>query len=149
MRQRPTARGKTAAAGSASGAKANRREEAKWWARRLFRLFGLLAAGIYAYNKFFVVRPALTSLNGGEAGSVRIQFDSKPIELDSKRRNAVLAAFKVTILRFPQRFRARMVDFSARPQNSYSAYERDAFGKDNYHPISQHGDDMTSQGPIG
>ena len=34
-------------------------------------------------------------------------------------------------------------------QHSYSAYERDAFGRDNYHPISQHGDDMTSQGPIG
>ncbi|GAA5975567.1 hypothetical protein JCM21900_002348 [Sporobolomyces salmonicolor] len=50
------------------------------------------------------------------------------IRLDQDKRDAVLEAFK----------------------HSYKAYERDAFGFDDYHPISHHGSNMSPvSGPIG
>ncbi|TNY18789.1 glycoside hydrolase [Rhodotorula diobovata] len=51
----------------------------------------------------------------------------EPIVLDQERRDAILDAFK----------------------HSYSAYERDAFGFDDYHPISHHGTNMSPSGPVG
>ncbi|BGP38422.1 mannosyl-oligosaccharide alpha-1,2-mannosidase [Rhodotorula kratochvilovae] len=55
----------------------------------------------------------------------RVSFE--PIERDQVRRDAILDAFK----------------------HSYSAYERDAFGFDDYHPISHHGSNMSPAGPVG
>ncbi|BGP30573.1 mannosyl-oligosaccharide alpha-1,2-mannosidase [Rhodotorula toruloides] len=55
----------------------------------------------------------------------RVKFED--IEVDEVRRQAVLEAFK----------------------HSYSAYERDAFGFDDYHPISHHGSNMSPAGPVG
>ncbi|GEM06966.1 mannosyl-oligosaccharide alpha-1,2-mannosidase, glycoside hydrolase family 47 protein [Rhodotorula toruloides] len=55
----------------------------------------------------------------------RVSFED--VEVDDVRRQAVLAAFK----------------------HSYSAYERDAFGFDDYHPISHHGSNMSPAGPVG
>ncbi|KPV76564.1 glycoside hydrolase family 47 protein [Rhodotorula graminis WP1] len=51
----------------------------------------------------------------------------EPIVRDQERRDAILQAFK----------------------HSYSAYERDAFGFDDYHPISHHGTNMSPAGPVG
>ncbi|GAA6028046.1 hypothetical protein JCM8097_001846 [Rhodosporidiobolus ruineniae] len=51
----------------------------------------------------------------------------EPIERDEDRRGAVLEAFK----------------------HSYGAYERDAFGFDDYHPISHTGGNMSPKGPVG
>ncbi|KAL8280633.1 hypothetical protein RQP46_006956 [Phenoliferia psychrophenolica] len=52
---------------------------------------------------------------------------SEQIEVDAVRRGAVLDAFK----------------------DSYGAYEEDAFGFDDYHPISHRGSNMSPKGPIG
>ncbi|GAA5979464.1 hypothetical protein JCM11641_005403 [Rhodosporidiobolus odoratus] len=51
----------------------------------------------------------------------------EPIEVDEVRRGAVLQAFK----------------------HSYRAYEKDAFGFDDYHPISHTGGNMSPAGPVG
>ncbi|GAA5828288.1 hypothetical protein JCM3770_004951, partial [Rhodotorula araucariae] len=51
----------------------------------------------------------------------------EPIERDQVRRDAILDALK----------------------HSYSAYERDAFGFDDYHPITHHGSNMSPAGPVG
>ncbi|CAE6521643.1 unnamed protein product [Rhizoctonia solani] len=49
------------------------------------------------------------------------------IETDIEKRDAIVAAFR----------------------HAYSAYERDAFGADEYHPISQKGSNLTEAGGIG
>lgn len=36
-----------------------------------------------------------------------------------------------------------------RSQHSYGAYERDAFGYDDYHPISHTGSNMSPKGGVG
>jgi hypothetical protein len=65
--------------------------------------------------------PRVSSIN--ETG-----FDPQsPLLVDLPRRNAIHAAFK----------------------RSYNAYERDAFGMDNYHPIGMHGHNHSPVGPIG
>ncbi|BGP14426.1 hypothetical protein JCM10213_004549 [Rhodosporidiobolus nylandii] len=51
----------------------------------------------------------------------------EPVEADEEKRGAVLEAFK----------------------HSYLAYERDAFGFDDYHPISHTGGNMSPSGPVG
>ncbi|GAA6000206.1 hypothetical protein JCM10207_007905 [Rhodosporidiobolus poonsookiae] len=51
----------------------------------------------------------------------------EPIKRDDERREAILDAFK----------------------HSYLAYEKDAFGFDDYHPISHHGGNMSPAGPVG
>ncbi|KAF8707997.1 Glycosyl hydrolase family 47, partial [Rhizoctonia solani] len=49
------------------------------------------------------------------------------LEVDIEKRDAIVAAFR----------------------HAYSAYERDAFGADEYHPISQKGSNLTDAGGIG
>ncbi|ELU43200.1 glycoside hydrolase family 47 protein [Rhizoctonia solani AG-1 IA] len=58
------------------------------------------------------------------------------LEVDIEKRDAIVAAFRRLSLLLPLRF-------------SYSHSERDAFGADEYHPISQKGSNLTDAGGIG
>ncbi|KEP55180.1 mannosyl-oligosaccharide alpha-1,2-mannosidase, glycoside hydrolase family 47 protein [Rhizoctonia solani 123E] len=60
-------------------------------------------------------------------GGSSIPATNVKIEVDIEKRDAVVAAFR----------------------HAYSAYERDAFGADEYHPISQKGSNLTAAGGIG
>lgn len=73
---------------------------------------------------------------------------SEPIELDAVKRSAILKAFKVRSIHSTAAIRAA-ADVSCSQQSSYNAYEQHGFGHDNYHPISKHGTDLSSQGPVG
>ncbi|KAI5481705.1 mannosyl-oligosaccharide alpha-1,2-mannosidase, glycoside hydrolase family 47 protein [Pseudohyphozyma bogoriensis] len=91
---------------------------------RVLRVLGLGYAAYTLYPKLFP--KALEEIEVvGSAKDLKMNFE--PIALDAERRNAVLEAFK----------------------HSYGAYERDAFGFDDYHPISHTGSNMSPAGPVG
>ncbi|GAA5855970.1 hypothetical protein JCM8547_000435 [Rhodosporidiobolus lusitaniae] len=80
--------------------------------------------GVALYVLWHRIHPKQDTLQlAGEEDVARYE----PIEREEVRRDAVLDAFK----------------------HSYLAYERDAFGFDDYHPISHRGDNMSPAGPVG
>lgn len=107
----------------------------QWWFRRVFRIVALILFAVSIYPYFFgstAENKARDKAELRKSSSSEIEgeyniFTSKPITLDLIKRNAILEAFK----------------------HSYSSYERDAFGKDNYSPISKKGDNMSEKGPVG
>ncbi|GAA5891356.1 hypothetical protein JCM6882_004669 [Rhodosporidiobolus microsporus] len=92
--------------------------------RILFLLFriGVCLTALYILWKRMREPPKPVELDEQED---RITYE--PIERDEDRRAAVLEAFK----------------------HSYLAYEKDAFGFDDYHPISHTGGNMSPKGPVG
>ncbi|ORY88760.1 glycoside hydrolase [Leucosporidium creatinivorum] len=94
------------------------------WVRLAFRLFCLVSVGLYLWPQLFPKKEQEAQL---QQEDLELGGGYEPIELDAERRAAVLEAFK----------------------HSYGAYERDAFGFDDYHPISHKGSNMSPKGPVG
>ncbi|KAK4050154.1 mannosyl-oligosaccharide alpha-1,2-mannosidase [Microbotryomycetes sp. JL201] len=94
--------------------------------RIVIRVFVLITLVAMGWSKLFGKRQ-LSQVEQNKAQVMGVSSRLEPIEANVARRDAVLDAFK----------------------HSYSAYERDAFGKDHYHPISHKGSDMSLKGPVG
>ncbi|GAA5998370.1 glycoside hydrolase family 47 protein [Rhodotorula paludigena] len=93
-----------------------------WRLAFIFLRIAVCAGALYVlYQKLHGPAPVTDEADDPE----RVTFE--PIERDEHRRQAILDAFK----------------------HSYEAYERDAFGFDDYHPISHKGSNMSPAGPVG
>ncbi|POY75826.1 putative Mannosyl-oligosaccharide 1,2-alpha-mannosidase [Rhodotorula taiwanensis] len=98
----------------------------------LFRIASLCFAIYVLYKKMY---PSPSSSSQNQLANELDQFsrrtrsgvDSEPITADHEKLEAIVEAFK----------------------HSYKAYERDAFGFDDYHPISHRGSNMSPAGPVG
>ncbi|KAM0746133.1 glycoside hydrolase [Meredithblackwellia eburnea MCA 4105] len=95
-----------------------------WILHRILRVTLLLAI-YFTWKQFFGKQDSKGS--GNEIDWEQDQIGYEPILVDRERRAAVLEAFK----------------------HSYNAYEKDAFGFDDYHPISHTGSNMSPKGGIG
>ncbi|KIK62059.1 glycoside hydrolase family 47 protein [Collybiopsis luxurians FD-317 M1] len=93
--------------------------------------FLLITLGICWYlNLLWHGRSSLTIIRSSyeDDEQVKVKNSSGPrLEADVEKRDAVVAAFK----------------------HAWSAYERDAFGYDEYHPISKRGENLARSGGIG
>ncbi|KAF7340482.1 alpha-1,2-Mannosidase [Mycena venus] len=98
--------------------------------RRTIQYLGLLFAAALLIHLYFISRSDLDSSHLSEWNdSVDVQ-DPEPkgkLSAEPRKRDAVVAAF----------------------QYAWSAYERDAMGSDEYHPISHRGTNLSSSGGIG
>ncbi|GAA5950758.1 hypothetical protein JCM8115_004964 [Rhodotorula mucilaginosa] len=107
----------------AAGGVAEQQQPSKFrFATLLFRIASL-AFALYTLYKRMYPPPSTVDLDLDNKARIR----HAPIERDPLRQDAVLEAFK----------------------HSYRAYEKDAFGSDDYHPISHRGSNMSPAGPVG
>ncbi|KAG9019607.1 mannosyl-oligosaccharide alpha-1,2-mannosidase [Tulasnella sp. 427] len=104
-------------------------------ARRGSRTLLLYSLPLFVYLGVTYLVPDVLStfLGTSKSGSSSAGFDPNVIVADVPRRTKVVDAFK-----------ASFTDAYA-----WHAYERDAFGHDEYHPISQKGSNLSDSGGIG
>ncbi|KAJ7233609.1 glycoside hydrolase [Mycena haematopus] len=98
--------------------------------RRTIQYLGLLFVGAVVTHLYFFSSSGSPELSDWDDNSDEVVLDPEPksvLVADPHRRDAVVASF----------------------QYAWSAYERDAMGSDEYHPISHRGANLSSSGGIG
>ncbi|KAK4048589.1 mannosyl-oligosaccharide alpha-1,2-mannosidase [Microbotryomycetes sp. JL221] len=129
-----TAEGTTALSANGSVRRGTKRVTEPAWSDRVVRQVRLV---IRAFILITLLAMAWSKVFGKDKLSDQdklkrsiMEYNSgidQKIEVNEPRRAAILEAFK----------------------HSYAAYERDAFGSDDYHPISHKGSNISTKGPIG